>query len=345
MNPTHANRSPAYPSDAPSEHSNVPLNNSTNNSTNNSANRIRRLPFIDSGELLQSENFEALRQRAAMEGYLFFKKLVPEEVIMQLREDMLGVVDAYGWRQPGQDARGGLINLEALNQVPDDEMRTDIGVSHAAYHDVQKLKSFHALPHHPNLIALYKGLFDEEVFVHPRHIARMITAHRTMHPTPHHQDFPLVQGSTNTWTCWLPLGDVPRSMGGLTVLRESHRDGYIPIRPAHGAGSIAVHLCPGENVWVEGDYQAGDVLTFPCFTVHRGLASQHKDRIRLSIDVRYQAITEPIEIKSLKPHCPLEWEEIYAGWEDESLQYYWEKSSPKISPWDDTLLQPARRIC
>lgn len=264
---------------------------------------------------------------------------------MEVREDMLSVVEAYGWRQSGQDARGGLIDLDALNQVPDDEMRSDIGVSHAAYHDVQKLKSFHALPHHPNLIALYRGLFGEEVFVHPRHIARMITAHRVMHPTPHHQDFPLIQGSSNTWTCWFPLGDVPRSMGGLTVLQSSHRDGYIPIRPAHGAGGIAVHLCPGEKVWVEGDYQVGDVLTFPCFTVHRGLASQHKDRIRLSMDVRYQAISEPIEVKSFQPHCELTWEEVYADWEDDNLQYYWNNSSPKISPWDDTLLQPAQRIC
>ncbi|WP_420645002.1 phytanoyl-CoA dioxygenase family protein [Candidatus Leptofilum sp.] len=308
-------------------------------------NSVKHTQFIDSSLLLRDGNFAALRQRANEEGYLFFKQLLPVQEVLRLREDLLAVVEKYGWREAGQDAQGGLINLNALNQVPDEQMRNDIGVSHAAYDDVQKLESFHALPHHPHLIALYQGLFGQEVFVHPRHIARMITSHRVMSPTPLHQDFPLIQGSTDTWTCWFPLGDCPRSLGGLTVLRASHHEGYIPIQAAPGAGGIAVQLCEGEEVWVEGDYVAGDVLTFPCFTVHKALPCQHKDQIRLSIDARYQAATEPIEARSLQPHCDLTWEEIYANWEQDNLKYYWRQSTPKLSPWDDTLMQPARRIC
>ncbi|MBX3010774.1 MAG: phytanoyl-CoA dioxygenase family protein [Caldilineaceae bacterium] len=306
---------------------------------------VIRTTFIDSMPLLQAGDFEALRTRAQEEGYLFFRQLLPLEAILPVRADLLAVVDRYGWRQSGQDRYGGVINQAALSQVPGEEMRSDIGVSHAAYHDVQKLPSFHELPHHPALLALYRGLFGEEVFVHPRHIARMITAHPVMHPTPQHQDFPLVQGSPNTWTCWFPLGDCPRTMGGLTVLRGSHREGYIPIQPASGAGGISVQLCAGQEVWVEGDYQAGDVLTFPCFTVHKALHSVEPEQIRLSIDARYQAISEPIEEKSLKPHCKLTWEEVYADWPKEGIQYYWVDSAPKLSPWDSTLLQPAQRIC
>lgn len=306
---------------------------------------VIRTTFIDSSPLLRAGDFAALRARASEEGYLFFPGLLPVEAILRVRADMLGVVERYGWRQRGQDAYGGLMNRDTLNQVPAEEMRSDIGVSHAAYHDVQKLPSFHGLPHHPALLALYRGLFGEEVFVHPRHIARMITAHPVMHPTPQHQDFPLVQGSPNTWTCWFPLGDCPRTMGGLTVLRASHQQGYIPIQRASGAGGIAVQLCPGQEVWVEGDYTIGDVLTFPCFTVHKALPSVEPEQIRLSIDARYQASSEPIEEKSLKPHCKLSWEEVYAGWTDENLQYYWAATAPKLSPWDSTLLQPAQRIC
>jgi len=304
-----------------------------------------RVQFIDSSPLLRDGDFAALRQRANEEGYLFFKALLPVKELMRVRADMLAVVERYGWRQAGEGPLGGRLDLDALNLVPDEEMRPDIGVSHAAYDDVQKLASFHRLPHHPALLALYKGLFDDEVFVHPRHIARMITGHRAMYPTPQHQDFPLVQGSPNTWTCWFPLGDCPRELGGLMVLRGSHREGYIPIQPASGAGGIAVQLCPGEEVWVEGDYEAGDLLTFPCFTVHKALPNAHPEQIRLSIDARYQAISEPVEEKSLKPHCKLTWEALYADWESDNLQYYWHGASPKLSPWDATLLQPARRIC
>ncbi len=307
--------------------------------------RALRTLFIDSNSLLEQGDFDGLRQRGQEEGYLFFKGLLPVDAVREVRRDMLSVVEMYGWRAPGQNVLGGTLNGDALNRVPDDEMRSDIGVSRAAYHDVQKLESFHALPHHPNLLAFYRGLFNDEVLVHPRHIARMITAHRVMIPTPQHQDFPLIQGSANTWTCWFPLGDCPRTMGSLTVLRASHTEGYIPIRRARGAGSIAVQLCPGQKVWVEGDFEEGDVLTFPCFTVHRALPSRQPERIRLSMDVRYQAVSEAVEQKSLLPHCELTWEEIYADWARDNLKYYWEEAAPKLSPWDDTLLQPARRIC
>lgn len=308
-------------------------------------NRLHRKLFTDSTPLLQRGDFMGLRQRANEDGHLFFKGLLPPRELQKVRQDMLAVVEKYGWRQSGQDGKGGLINLEALNRVADEEMRSDIGVSREAYHDIQKLNSFHKIPHHPNLIMLYRGLFGDDVFVHPRHIARMITAHRVVSPTPPHQDFPLIQGSTNTWTCWFPLGDCSRAHGGLTVLQGSHQEGYIPIQPASGAGGISVQLCQDDEVWVEGDYEIGDVLTFPCYTVHKALPSQYRDLIRLSIDARYQAISEPIEQKSLNPHCDLTWEEIYADWEEDNLKYYWQESSLQLSPWDDTLLQPAQRIC
>lgn len=315
--------------------------------SNNSSNtkHVRQKLFVDSTPLLQSGDFVQLKQRASEDGHLFFKGLLPPQELNKVRLDMLAIVEQYGWRQSDQDSNGGRINLESLNQVPDEEMRSDIGVSREAYHDVQRLHSFHKIPHHPNLMALYQGLFENDVFVHPRHIARMITAHRVVSPTPPHQDFPLIQGSTNTWTCWFPIGDCSREQGGLTVLQGSHQEGYIPIQLESGAGGIAVQLCQNEEVWVEGDYEIGDVLTFPCYTVHKALPSQYQDLIRLSIDARYQSISEPIEHKSLKPHCNLTWEEIYANWSEDNLKYYWQESSLNLSPWDDTLLQPARRIC
>lgn len=300
--------------------------------------------FVDSTPLLSDP--EALRARGAENGYLFFKKFLPADEILALRAEMLAIVDKYGWRQKGQDALGGLIDYDAINQVTDEAMhRTDVGVTAEAYHDTQRLERFHRLPHHPKLVSLYRTLFGRDVLVHPRHIARMVTPHKFMVPTPPHQDFPYIQGSANTWTCWFPVGDCPRSMGGLTILRRSHLKGYLPVQPAKGAGGFAVPLCPTETEWVEGDYEIGDILTFPSHTVHKALRCQFKDRIRLSLDVRYQAIDEPVESRSLMPHCPLTWEEIYADWKHDDLKYYWKKLPLTMSQWDDGYLQPKRRIC
>lgn len=134
-------------------------------------------------------------------------------------------------------------------------------------------------------------------------------------------------------------------MGSLVVARGSHRLGYLPIELAKGAGSIAAQTCPGEVEWVEGDFEMGDVLTFPAFTIHRALPSHYRDRIRLSFDVRYQSVEEPVESRSLLPHCSLTWEEIYADWKTEELQYYWERYHLQFADWDSHLLQPLRRIC
>ena len=61
--------------------------------------------------------------------------------------------------------------------------------------------------------------------------------------------------------------------------------------------------------------------------------------------MRYQPADEPIEAKSLRPHCALTWEEIYARWEKDDLKFYWQTSPLDLSAWDDTLQQPRRRIC
>lgn len=301
--------------------------------------------FTNSTPLLEEGDFEALRARATEEGYLFFRQLLPKEDLRELRLALLGVVDRFGWLDPDAPLEDGVVDVGALNRVPREAMRLDIGVSAEAYDAVQHLEVMHRMPHHPRLLELYRGLFDRDVLVHPRHIVRMVTPHRDMVPTPQHQDFPLIQGSANTWTCWFPVGDCPRELGGLTVLSKSHRKGYLPIQPAEGAGEMASQLCPGEDAWVEGDYTMGDILTFPSLTVHKALKCRLPNRIRLSLDVRYQPADEIVEYKSLLPHCELSWDQIYGGWQREDLQYYWRRMPLKLSPWDDTLRQPRQRIC
>jgi hypothetical protein len=301
-------------------------------------------------ELIDSTNDlgdrATLRSRSEEDGYLFFRSLLPAEDILLMRSELLSVVRAHGFLKYTDDPLSGELDLVTLNRIPADKMRLDIGVPAAVYHDVQKLRYTHGLPHHPRLRKLFETLFGADVFVHPRHIVRMVTPHRDMVPTPIHQDFPLIQGTPNTWTCWFPIGECTKSLGGLAVLRASHRKGYLPIDIAEGAGGITAQLCPDEDQWLTTDYRVGDVLIFPSYTVHKAMPCQSKGRIRLSFDVRYQPAGEPIEAKSLLPHCDLTWDEIYASWpDDDELKYYWRNLAQPISPWDESLVQPGRRIC
>lgn len=299
--------------------------------------------LVDSTPILGDA--ERLRARGEQDGYLFFRGLLPAEAVLEVRRDLLGVLAANGWLDATQPLIDGVLDDTAMNAVPEEAMRTDIGISARGYVQVQQVPSMHRLPHHPALLALYGQLFGEEVFVHPRHIVRVMTSHRSLRPTPPHQDFPLVQGSQNTWTCWFPLGACPKDLGSLAVLRGSHRNGYVPIEPAEGAGGIGAQLCANETDWLSTDFAAGDVLTFPAFTIHRALAPASKERVRLSMDIRFQPASDPIEARSLGNHSDADWPEIYAGWPPEETQYYWRESAPRLSPWDSSLLQPGRRIC
>lgn len=304
---------------------------------------ISKDPFIDSTPLLPQP--DALRRRAAEDGHLFFKHFLPADEVMELRAEILAVIDKYGWRRPGQDRFGSLIDSTVTDMISAEEIQT-WGTGESCYREVQKLEAFHRFPHHPKLRALYRELFEEEVLVHARTIARIQVPHPGNFPTPPHQDFPYVQGTTSTWTCWIPLGDCPRALGGLTVLRGSHRAGQLPVQPAKGAVRFAVPLCPWETEWREGDYEAGDILTFNSLVVHKAHRAQIRDRLRLSLDVRYQALSEPVESGSLRPHLPdLSWEDIYANWSNEELKYYWAKLPLKLRPWDEAHLHPKRRIC
>ena len=300
--------------------------------------------LIDSTPWL--DNADELRRRGEEHGYLFFRGLLPEADILTVRRALLSVLDAHDLLAAGADPLSGRLDVDAIARIPEDAMRLDIGVSTAIYEQAQKLQEVHRLPHHPRLLALYETLFGRDVLVHPRHIVRMVTPHPAMVPTPVHQDFPLIQGTPETWTCWFPIGDCPKAQGVLAVMPESHRLGCLPVQPMEGAGGIQAQLCPGEDRWHSTDFRAGDVLTFPSYTVHKALPCQTPGRVRLSFDVRYQPADLPVHENSLRPHCELTWEQVYADWSGgEDLKYYWQASSPTLSPWDDTLDQPRRRIC
>ncbi|MCX6944562.1 MAG: hypothetical protein NT173_07350, partial [Opitutales bacterium] len=69
---------------------------------------ISKAEFVDSTPLLADP--AALRARADEDGYLFFRQRLPADEVLAMRAEMLAIVDRHGWRQPGQDALGGLID-------------------------------------------------------------------------------------------------------------------------------------------------------------------------------------------------------------------------------------------
>lgn len=263
--------------------------------------------FDDSTSVAGSQS--ALRERYVSDGYLFFRGLLDSSEVDEVRNDILNSLAPLGWLAPSSDPADAL-PAELVRREADPNWWD-------GYNAILGLESFNRLAHNPKIVDMVGRLLGEEILVHPRKIGR-VTYPSSDHPTPPHQDFPLIQGTTDTITAWVPLADIPISFGGLRVLVGSHREGLMQIQGMKGVGGIGVPVDEEGPNWRTTHYRPGDLLIFSSLTVH--YAPPHNGaRLRLSADYRYQSAKEPVVNGSLHPHghgngVVPDWPELTNGW-------------------------------
>ena len=275
-------------------------------------------PFVESNDIQNDTN--ALRHRAERDGYLFMRAFVDVEAILKTRRDITTTLQKAGWINAGTDP------LEAITSHPacisgQEEFKP-------VYDIVQRLESFHTLAHATPLWNIVERLLKEEVLLQPSNIARFIFPSKLDHTTPPHQDYVNIQGTPDVWTAWLPLGDCPRQLGGLSVLTGSHKVGVLPMSRALGAGGHRAHTETVNGEWASSPFTSGDVLFFHSHTVHQGIPNLSGNHLRLSVDFRYQKASDPVMDRVLTPHQGrLSWEQVYANWKSTKYQFHWKKYS------------------
>jgi len=283
------------------------------------------------------EDGDELRRRLAEEGYVFLKGVMERDKLMALRRQIMELLMQGGWLVEGTDPMDGIARIDA-QCTEGDTAYSDV------YHQIYALQDFHRSGHWSEVLRVMEQVIGGEVLPHPQKIARLWFPQYTAHTTPMHQDFVHFQGSIETYTLWGPVGDCPIELGGLAVLPGSHKIGQV--REHHfslGAGGLAVDEEDLAETWLSTNYEAGDALIFPSLTVHQALPNYTEDRLRVSLDNRYQARDRPIAQHMLQPHLQgisgFTWEQCYTGWEDEELQYYWKDLGLEVVPmstqWGD----------
>lgn len=287
-------------------------------------------PFVDSRAIL--DDGPALAARMRRDGYLFVSGLLDRERVAALGERSRGIARDAGWI----DDDVATAVPEAACVDPDAEW---VAVAQRQY----RLPELHALPHDPAIVSLLEHLVGAPVLVHPMVIPRNVFPQRPEFTTRAHQDFPHIQGTPETYAVWVPLADCPASMGGLQVAAGSHRQGVRPFRVSSGAGAMEVRD-PLDGRWVGGDFALGDVIVFHSMAVHKALPNL-SDRLRQSLDARYQCEAAPVVPRSLEPYAGMgDWDDIYADWSDRSLAYYW-RGRPLIhSRFDRTYYDQRDRL-
>lgn len=250
---------------------------------------------------------QALRERMQQEGYLYLPGYLDRAEVLAARQEIAERLAAAGHTAPGT-AAADLVARAGLEIAFMPELTRDN-------------PPLHKLLYSGRMIAFYEQLLGGEVRHYDYTWLRTVAPGRGTAP---HMDIVFMgRGTTNLYTAWTPLGDIPLEMGGLMILERSHQherlnngygrkdvdeycvnhvgEGYTKMG---GGGNIAPGGWLSKNPatlrehlggrWLTASFSAGDLLTFTMFTVHTSL-DNHSDRIRVSSDTRYQLASDPVD--------------------------------------------------
>mgnify|MGYP003749397407 CR=1 FL=1 len=294
------------------------------------------LPMRPSNDLLGDP--EALRARLEEDSYLYFQGVLDPEKLLALRREMLTVLAEHNW------IFGGDMLMDAVVAGP--PVHEDQGGFLTVYDAVQRLEAFHSYAHDERLTDLMRQVVGDTAFPHPLKISRVSFPSDYEVSTPPHQDYPNNQGTEQLTAAWIQVGDCPRDLGPIAILRGSHRYGLRPLAIHRGAGKRQAVLDPQmlEDLhWVTTDFSLGDVLLFPSLTVHAALNNATEFNLRLSVDFRFQPEGAALTPICLEPHFQRQtWEDVYAGWSSTDLQYYWRDLSYEVVPFETFPVQGMR---
>lgn len=277
--------------------------------------------LVESNDLLGEPNL--LRHRMLTDGYLFFREVLRPGRVRTVHREMTKVLRHHGWLRRSSAA------IRPVREGDEEYLRV--------YDDIQRLETFHSLAHSRPLMNVMRDVVGPSAFPHPLKVARLVFPNNWEISTPPHQDYPNNQGTALLTTAWVPLSDVPHSLGGLAVLPGSHLHGVQPLEFSLGSGNRRGSLSPELRKlhWLTAEYRVGDLLLFSSHTMHAALNNSTRDQMRLSVDFRFQPEREELTDLVLEPHFGrLSWEEIYEGWEGTAYQYYWKRKRFTVVPFD-----------
>lgn len=233
-----------------------------------------------------------LRSRAAEHGYLTLRGIPGPEAVAPLLTLIQDVAESLGLLRPAHDGcTAPLVRPgAALTGTGYDDPRW-LALQERVLPDPR----FAAVGDDAGLMTVLEALFDGPVLTRRGDICRIALPSAPHLTTPPHQDHWYTGGTTTLWTVWIALTETPLELGPLAVWPGSHLGGLLP-HAGHGVGRQGVSVT-GDAQFAAAPLAAGDAILFNCLTVHCALPNMTRDRVRLSVDYRYQPANEPISVE------------------------------------------------
>ncbi|MGZ9720431.1 phytanoyl-CoA dioxygenase family protein [Rhizobium miluonense] len=254
----------------------------------------------------------AIRRLYEENGYVWLKGFLPRNEVIEFRGWVFGHMAATGLIAPGTDPRDGIASAIAPDNRVVDRCLMSL-VRSVAY------EGFCAQPRMARFMDEFlKGIS----YLHKRKIMRHVRPGTTT-ATPAHYDLVYLRGGTSrVVTTWIPIGDIPVEMGGLTYLEGSHAIGAKMERefaeqnkdfsPEERVSAYNRNMTEGgwvskdlpdmaerfDTRWLIAGYEAGDIMLHSPFMIHASTTNQdERQRLRLSTDIRYQNVEDEIDAR------------------------------------------------
>ena len=247
--------------------------------------------FSDAATFAPKIDSEKIRAGLEQHGFAIARGALPSASVTGLRDKLLEMLA----REGVCDGTSGRV----LEERKENLERVILTARELAY----STPCFHDLANDSDLtMGMMRVLKTSELFVHPRRFIRVGVPH-SLAPsltTALHQDYRYVQGAIDTLTAWIPLGPCSQSNGTLMLFPGTHKRGLLPVTESSGNSfsfGVSSEGLP-EPVFAEVD--EGDVVIFHSLTLH-GACPNCSDRVRLSMDVRFQRADDQLCASALLP--------------------------------------------
>ena len=271
------------------------------------------------------DDIPALQAQMHEDGYLYLPGLLNREDVRAARESVLQCAGEEGLLDPAFPRSEGILKAQVNPYFRPAWTQNNPALRHVLYHGP--------------LMAFFARFLGGEV----RHFD--FTWLRAVGPgpgtSPHCDVVYMGRGTWELYTAWMPLGDVPLTVGGLMILENSHRrrdilgdylrqdvDSYCENGPnadlvregklhwehwehwqepnagwdgAISGDPVALREQLGGRWLTAEQYKMGDLLIFGMGTVHASIDNSTQF-LRLSTDTRYQRADQPIDERWIGEH-------------------------------------------
>lgn len=245
----------------------------------------------------ERDDREALWGRLRSQGYLLLRDQIPREQVLAFRDFYFSSLAATGLLSDEAHPRDGIAGTGTVDAQ---------ALRHIMFQEIVPSTQYQEFCSSAAIGGWFRWFLDAEVHLHRRKIIRHTKPGENGIGTATQAHYDLVylrDGTDRVLSMWIPLGDCPISLGGLTYLEGTHhavmaeeRQGRLKRTAASITADLPALADQYDARWLVTDYRIGDVMVHSAHLIHAALDNVDTvGRMRLSTDIRYQRLSEAID--------------------------------------------------